>query len=162
MPDIAPASRRVITAAAALGVQVDIHHFPEGTRTAADAAAAIGCPLGAIVKSIVLAADGQPVVVLVSGSNRVDERKVAAALGAAAVGKADAAAAKAATGYSIGGTAPFGHPQPVPMLFDADLLTYDEVWAAGGTPDTVFPISPADLLRTTGATVADVRAQPSS
>jgi prolyl-tRNA editing enzyme YbaK/EbsC (Cys-tRNA(Pro) deacylase) len=157
MTDIAPASQRVIDAAAALGLTLEIHRFPEGTRTAADAAAAIGCHLGAIAKSIVLAADGKPVLVLTSGANRVDVDKVAAALGVENVGKADAAAAREATGYAIGGTAPFGHPQAVPMLFDEDLLNYDVVWAAGGTPDTVFPITPADLLRTTGAVIADVR-----
>jgi Cys-tRNA(Pro) deacylase len=157
MTEHAPSTRRVIAAAADLGLTLDVHRFPEGTRTAADAAAAIGCPLGAIAKSIVLAADGRPVVVLTSGANRVDVAKVAAALGVSQVGKADAQAARAATGYAIGGTAPFGHPQQVPMLFDADLLAYDVVWAAAGTPDTVFPITPTDLLRTTSAAVADVR-----
>ena len=158
MTELPAASQRVVDAAAALGLDIDIHRFPEGTRTAADAAAAVGCPLGAIAKSIVLSADGSPVLVLTSGANRVDEHKVAATVGAAAVGKADATAARHATGFAIGGTAPFGHPQPVPMLFDADLLGFDVVWAAGGTPDTVFPITPEDLLRTTGAVVADIRA----
>lgn len=157
MTDLAPSTQRVVAAAAAFGLDLDIHRFPEGTRTAADAAAAIGCEQGAIVKSIVLSADGAPVVVLTSGANRVDEHKVAAALGASSVGKADAAAARAATGYAIGGTAPFGHPQAVPMLFDEDLLGHEVVWAAGGTPDTVFPITPATLLRTTDAVLADVR-----
>lgn len=157
MAEMAASTQRVIDAGADLGLDIEIHRFPEGTRTAADAAAAIGCDLGAIVKSIVVSADGNPVVVLTSGVNRVDLRKVAAALGAAIVDKADAAAAREATGYSIGGTAPFGHPRPVPMLFDGDLLNYDTVWAAGGTPDTVFPVPPSALLRTTDAVLADVR-----
>ena len=157
MVTIAASTQRVIDAGAGLGLEIEIHHFPEGTRTAADAAAAIGCELGAIVKSIVVSADGEPAVVLTSGVNRVDLRKVAAALGAATVGKADAAAAREATGYSIGGTAPFGHPRPVPMLFDGDLLAYETVWAAGGTPDTVFPIAPSDLLDATGAVLAEVQ-----
>ena len=160
MTDLAPSTQRVVAAAAELGLQLEVHRFDAGTRTAAAAAAAIGCDVGAIAKSIVLAADGEPVLVLTSGANRVDTDKVARALGASAVTKADAQAAREATGYAIGGTAPFGHPRAVPMLFDADLLTHDVVWAAGGTPDTVFPITPADLLRTTGAQVADVREEP--
>ena len=161
MGKIAASTQRVIDAGADLGLDIQIHHFPEGTRTAADAAAAIGCELGAIVKSIVVSADRAPAVVLTSGVNRVDLRKVAAALGAETVGKADAAAAREATGYSIGGTAPFGHPRRVPMLFDRDLLAYDTVWAAGGTPDTVFPVSPSDLLDATDAVLADVREESS-
>jgi len=156
--DTAPATQRVVAAASALGLDIDVQRFPEGTRTAADAAAAIGCELGAIVKSIVVMADGQPLVVLASGSNRVDFAKAAAALGAREVRKADAQQVRDATGYAIGGTAPFGYARDVPMLFDQDLQQYEVVWAAAGTPDTVFAITPADLLRTTGARVADVAA----
>lgn len=150
-------TRTVVEIAAGAGVIVEVRHFPEGTRTAADAAAAIGCPLGAIVKSIVLHSDAGPLVVLTSGTNRVDYGKVEAVLGVGGVGRADADEARAATGYPIGGTAPFiaVTPRP-PLLLDADLLGYDEVWAAAGTPDTVFPIAPGTLLDTTGAQVADV------
>lgn len=149
-------TRRVLDAAAAQGVAVDVTRFPEGTRTAADAAAAIGCPTAAIVKSIVLDSDDGPLVVLTSGANRVDYAKVAAVLGVGGVRRADADRAREATGYPIGGTAPFGHPRPVPMLLDRDLLAHDEVWAAAGTPDTVFPIAPHRLLEASGAQVADV------
>lgn len=147
---------RVTRAAAARGVTVVPRRFPAGTRTAADAAAAIGCPLDAIVKSIVLATDTGPVVVLTAGGNRVDYLAVGTALTVEGVRRADADEARRATGFPIGGTAPFGHPAPVPLLLDRDLLAFDEVWAAAGTPDTVFPIPPLDLLRATGATVAEI------
>jgi len=149
-------TRRVVEAAAAAGVSIAVRRFPEGTRTAADAAAAIGCPVAAIAKSIVLVGDDVPLVVLTSGANRVDYTKVAGVLGADAVRRATAEEAKAATGYAIGGTAPFGHPQPLTMLLDEDLLALPVLWAAAGTPDTVFPIEPRALLEATGARVADV------
>jgi prolyl-tRNA editing enzyme YbaK/EbsC (Cys-tRNA(Pro) deacylase) len=149
-------TRRVIEAAAALGIDVQVRRFPEGTRTAADAAAAIGCDVGSIAKSIVLGTDQGPVLVLTSGANRVDYAKAGVALERTGVRRADAGEARAATGYPIGGTAPYGHPSPVPILMDRDLLAYDTVWGAAGTPDTVFPISPGQLRTTTGATVADV------
>lgn len=164
MNELHPNSRRVVEAGAAEGITVDVTRFPEGTRTAADAAAAIGCDVAQIVKSIVLASDAGPLVVLTSGSNRVDYDKVAAALGVSGVRRADADEARAATGYPIGGTAPFGHPQTVPMLMDTDLLAFDEVWAAAGTPDTVFAVDPHRLRDATGARVTEVaeRAQPGS
>ncbi|HVM18901.1 MAG TPA: YbaK/EbsC family protein [Egibacteraceae bacterium] len=155
-------TRRVAEVAAAAGLDLDVHTFPAGTRTAADAAAAIGCDLAAIAKSIVLTADDGAVVVLTSGAHRVDYTKVARALGVATVRRADAEEARAATGYPIGGTAPWGYPQPVPVLCDPHLLTYDVVWAAGGTPDTVFPITPDELLRIAGARTADVAEDPSA
>lgn len=149
-------TQRVIGVAAAAGVTIDVRRFPEGTRTAGDAARAIGCEVSAIAKSIVLMSAEGPLLVVVSGSNRADYDKVAKAAGVAAVRRADAEQARAATGYPIGGTAPWGHPQPLPVLCDPDLLTFDTVWAAGGTPDTVFAITPADLLRVSGAKAADV------
>jgi prolyl-tRNA editing enzyme YbaK/EbsC (Cys-tRNA(Pro) deacylase) len=151
-----PHNRSVIEAAAARGVDVAIRRFPAGTRTAVDAAAAIGCEVAAICKSIVLASDAGPLVVLTSGANRVSYAKVAGVLGCAGVRRADAEEARTATGYPIGGTAPFGHPVDLPLLLDEDLLGFDEVWAAAGTPDTVFPVEPRRLLTATGATVADV------
>jgi prolyl-tRNA editing enzyme YbaK/EbsC (Cys-tRNA(Pro) deacylase) len=148
--------RRLIDAAAERGVDVAVTRFPEGTRTARDAAAAIGCEVAAICKSIVLESDDGPLVVFTSGANRVDYGKVEAALAVTGVRRADAHAARAATGYPIGGTAPFGHPAPVRLLLDRDLLGFDEVWAAAGTPDAVFPIDPRRLAEATGAPVADV------
>jgi prolyl-tRNA editing enzyme YbaK/EbsC (Cys-tRNA(Pro) deacylase) len=156
MEDLHRNSRRLVEAAAELGVAVEVTRFPEGTRTAADAAAAIGCEVAAIAKSIVLTSAEGPLLVLTSGANRVDYAKVAAVTGLAGIGRADAEEARAATGYPIGGTAPFGHPHPLPVLMDADLLAFDVVWAAGGTPDSVFPIDPEQLCAVTGAQVADV------
>ena len=149
-------SRRVVDAAAEAGLEIEIHRFPEGTRTAQDAAAAIGCEVAAIAKSIVLASDAGPLLVLTSGANRVSYEAVARAVGVTGVRRADADEARAATGYPIGGTAPWGHPQPLTILCDEDLLAFDTVWAAGGTPDTVFPLPPDELLRITGAQVAAV------
>ncbi len=116
----------------------------------------IGCDVGAIVKSLIFVVDGVgPVLALTSGSNRVDVERLGAHFGGSAR-QAKADEARAATGYSIGGTPPFGHPAPLPALCDPALVDYDEVWAAAGTPDTVFPIAPAELLRLSGAEVVDV------
>ena len=151
-----PNSSRVVEAAAAAGVVIEVVRFPEGTRTAEDAAAAIGCDVAAIVKSLVLVSDDGPVLALVSGRNRVDYGKVGAALRVKGVHRADAGTARAATSFPIGGTAPFGHPAPLPTVLDRDLLTLGEVWAAAGTPDAVFAVAPATLRDATGAAVADV------
>ena len=136
---------------------VNVARFPEGTRTAGDAARAVGCELGQIVKSLVFVANGRPVVVLVSGANRLDERRLAALAGEP-VTKADAETARAATGYSIGGVPPFGHATDVPVYMDRDLFGYAVVWAAAGRPDSVFEIEPERLRELSNATVADVKA----
>ena len=135
---------------------VTVRRFPEGTRTAVDAANAIGCEVGQIVKSLVFVAAGRPVVALVSGVNRLDESQLAAVAGGP-VAKADAATARAATGYAIGGVPPFGHATPVPVFMDRDLLGYGVVWAAAGRPDAVFEISPERLRVLSKATVADLK-----
>lgn len=133
--------------------------FPEGTRTAADAAAAIGCDVSQIVKSLVFArASGEPLLVLASGRSQVDEGKLERLVGEP-VGKADAAFVRAATGQAIGGVAPAGHPQPIETLVDEDLMGLDEVWAAAGTPRTVFSLTPAELVVLTSGRVADVAAR---
>ena len=111
-------TRRVVDAAAAVGVEVTVRHFPQGTRTAHDAAAAIGCPVGAIVKSLVLDSDTGPLMVLTSGDNHVSYDKVAVATGRSAVRRCDADAVRAATSFPVGGVSPFGHPTPLPMLID--------------------------------------------
>lgn len=147
---------RAVEAAAGHGLTLEVARFPRGTRTAQDAADAIGCPVGAIVKSLVLQSDDGPLMVLTSGANRVSYGKVEAATGRSVVRRADAAAVRAATSYPVGGVSPFGHPEPLPTLLDRDLLAFDDVWAAAGTPDTVFPITPDALMRATGAHVADV------
>jgi prolyl-tRNA editing enzyme YbaK/EbsC (Cys-tRNA(Pro) deacylase) len=134
-----------------------VRRFPEGTRTAEDAARAVGCSLGQIVKSLVFSAGGRPVVALVSGSNRLDPDRLARLAGGA-VTKLDAEAARAATGYSIGGVPPFGHSTSLPVYVDRDLLGYEVVWAAAGRPDSVFAISPARLLELSRGRVADLAA----
>ena len=134
-----------------------VREFPEGTKTAQDAARAIGCEVGQIVKSVVLVADGQPVVALTSGANRVDMLEVARIVGAEDVRKANADQARDATGYAIGGTPPFGYPRPVRVLMDRDLFAYKDVWAAAGTPFSVFPVSPSALQEAAGAELADFK-----
>lgn len=151
---------RFTDAASVLGHGIEVRRFPEGTRTAEDAARAIGCAVGQIVKSLVFMADDQPVLALTSGANRVDTGRLAAVLGAKQVRRADADEARAASGYAVGGTPPFGHPQPLRTLIDPDLLGYEEIWAAAGTPDSVFRTTPEELQRITGATVEAFREEP--
>jgi prolyl-tRNA editing enzyme YbaK/EbsC (Cys-tRNA(Pro) deacylase) len=133
-----------------------ITEFPSGTRTAADAAAAIGCGVAQIAKSIVFRAGDRAVVVIASGANRVDAAKVAAALDVP-VRRADAEWVGAATGFVIGGVAPLGHIAPPLLLFDEDLLALHPVWAAAGSPSHVFQTEAATLARITGATTANIR-----
>jgi prolyl-tRNA editing enzyme YbaK/EbsC (Cys-tRNA(Pro) deacylase) len=121
-----------------------------------EAAQAVGCELGQIVKSLVFVAGGRPVVALVSGANRLDERRLAAVAGEP-VKKADAETARAATGFAIGGVPPFGHATEVAVFMDRDLLGYAEVWAAAGRPDSVFEISPGRLQELSHATVTDLK-----
>lgn len=135
---------------------MEVRRFPEGTRTAADAARAIGCEVGQIVKSLVFVAAGDPVVALVSGANRLDEGRLGAVAGEP-VAKADATTARAATGYAIGGVPPFGHATDVRVFMDRDLLAYEVVWAAAGRPDSVFEIEPARLRELSNATVVDLK-----
>src|ERR1700687_5931911 len=133
-----------------------VKEFPAGTRTAVDAARAVGCEVGQIVKSLVFVAAGRPVVALVSGANRLDEKRLAAVAGEPVL-KADAETARTATGYSIGGVPPFGHATDVPVFMDRDLLGYEVVWAAAGRPDSVFQIEPNRLRVLSGATVVDLQ-----
>ncbi|MEU1402145.1 YbaK/EbsC family protein [Streptomyces sp. NPDC005728] len=133
--------------------------FPEATRTAAEAAAAIGCELNQICKSLIFAADGVPVLVLVDGASRVDVERVRQELGAGKVTRADAGIVRETTGYAIGGVPPFGHRTRTRVLADRSLLAHDVVWAAAGTPHTVFPTDPEGLVTHAGATLVDVREQ---
>jgi prolyl-tRNA editing enzyme YbaK/EbsC (Cys-tRNA(Pro) deacylase) len=146
---------RFSEAARALGIEPDVHRFPAGTKTAADAASAIGCDVAQIVKSLVFVADGQPVLAFTSGANRVDPEKLAATAGAEQVRRATPEEARSATGFAVGGTPPFGHPGRLRAWADPLLLGFDRIWAAAGTPDSVFPLTPAELLRCTGASPAD-------
>lgn len=147
---------RVQAALSAAGVDVRIEEFPSSTRTAQEAAAAVGTSVGQIVKSLVFLAGDAPVLALVSGENRLDPARLAALTGAP-IGKADADAVRQATGYTIGGVPPTGFPAPIPTFIDRHLMQYDVVWAAAGTPRHVFPIAPAELVRITGGRVADLR-----
>jgi prolyl-tRNA editing enzyme YbaK/EbsC (Cys-tRNA(Pro) deacylase) len=144
---------RFLSAARGAGATPEVRRFPQGTKTADDAAAAIGCDVAQIVKSLVFVADGQPLLALTSGANRADVDRLSGLVGGAAVRRATPEEARAATGYAVGGTPPFGHPTVVRTFCDRDLLDHDLVWAAAGTPDSVFPLTPADLLRWTGAEV---------
>jgi prolyl-tRNA editing enzyme YbaK/EbsC (Cys-tRNA(Pro) deacylase) len=149
------AIERFTESALVLGIEPRIQRFPEGTKTAADAARAIGCDVAQIVKSLVFMADGQPVIAFTSGANRVDASKLAAVAGASEARRASPEEARAATGFAVGGTPPFGHPTSLPAYVDPALLAFQEVWAAAGTPDSVFPLSPSELQRATGAETAD-------
>jgi prolyl-tRNA editing enzyme YbaK/EbsC (Cys-tRNA(Pro) deacylase) len=146
-------SSRFAELAADLGVELEITRYPEGTRTAADAARAIGCDVAAIVKSLVFVVNGVPVLALTSGANRVDVERLGAIFDAPRARQATADEVRDATGFAIGGTPPFG--VQLPTLFDADLLDHETVWAAAGTPDSVFPIAPLRLIEVTGARVAE-------
>lgn len=128
----------------------------DSARTAAEAAAALGCEVGAIASALVFTADGEPLLVMTSGAHRVDTELVARLLGVQQVRRADADTVRAATGYAIGGVAPLGHPAPLRTLVDTDLARYDVVWAAAGHPHAVFPTSYDELLRLTGGTPAQV------
>ena len=154
--DLPKAAAAVVPAGRSHGLELDVREFPDGTRTAADAARAVGCQIDQIVNSMVFMADTDPVLVLTSGGHRVDVVKVGRRRSAATVRKADAAEVRAATGYAIGGTPPFGHARDLPVLVDWHLTGFTEVWAAAGTPRHVFPITPTDLLCATGGQVADV------
>jgi len=149
------AIERFTEAAQRLGVDPQIRRFPEGTKTAADAAQAIGCDVAQIVKSLVFMADGHAVIAFTSGANRVDPSKLARVAGASEARRASPEEARAATGFAVGGTPPFGHPDPMPAYLDPALLAFQEIWAAAGTPDSVFPLTPSELQKATGAETAD-------
>ena len=148
--------RRVVDAARALGIDPDVREFPEGTRTAEDAARAVGCDVAQIVKSLVFVAGDEPVIAFVSGRHRLDEAKLAEAAGAAEVRRATPDEAREATGFAIGGTPPFGHDRPLRLFMDRSLLAHDVVWCAAGTPSTVFALPPDALLKATGARAEDL------
>jgi prolyl-tRNA editing enzyme YbaK/EbsC (Cys-tRNA(Pro) deacylase) len=148
-----PTAVRVRDAAAALGLSIDVVAFPEGTRTADDAARAVGCDVAQIVKSLVFVAGDEPVLALVAGSNRLDETKLAAAVGTPGgdVRRATADEVRAATGFAVGGVPPFGHATSLRCVVDADLLAHEVVWAAAGTPRHVFSVGPDALVAAIGA-----------
>jgi Cys-tRNA(Pro) deacylase len=154
-----PTAQKVARAAQALGLDIRVTEFTTSTRTAEDAAQAVGCQAGQIVKSLLFVVRDQPTLVLVSGANRLDEKKLAAlcGVGRKQVKRGDADIARQATGFAIGGVPPFGHATVLPIYIDADLQQFDIVWAAAGTPNAVFDITPAALIQATGGAIADVK-----
>ena len=148
---------RFIIEAEASGLDIEVQRYPDGTRTAADAAAAVGCKIDQIVKSLVFMADVRPILIFCSGARRVDEEKLAEYIGTE-IRIAGASEVRAATGYAIGGTPPLGHTVPLKTVVDPHLMEFEEIWAAAGTPDSVFPIQPKELVKaTSGAVVAVTR-----
>jgi len=157
MAELSPSARRVQQALETLGMSLSVVELPASTRTSAEAAQAVGCRVGQIAKSLVFrgAASDAAILVIASGANRVDERKLAALIGEAVV-KAGAEFVRDATGFVIGGVPPVGHKQPLRTFIDQGLQQYDEIWAAAGTPHAVFRLTPAELQRMTGAPVVAI------
>jgi Cys-tRNA(Pro) deacylase len=153
------ASPSALKVQAALGARFTVLEFDASTRTAEDAARAIGCTVAQIAKSLVFRAEsGRPVLVVASGVNRVDEKKVAAHLGER-IARADADFVRETTGFAIGGVPPVGHKTAPVVLIDEALMALDDIWAAAGTPNAVFRLTPAELVALTGGTVAAVARQ---
>lgn len=148
---------KVVEAGRALGIVVEPRRFPEGAKTAVDAANAIGCEVGQIVKSLIFGVDGEIVLAYVSGDNRLDEAKLAAAAGGLMCQRVDADVVREATGFPIGGVPPIGHTTPLRVFIDPDLLAFDVVWAAAGTWHDVFAIDPDDLTRVSGGDVVELK-----
>lgn len=155
-PPLPERSRRVQEHLLAAGVRTEIRVLPDSARTAAAAAAAIGCEVAAIANSLVFLADDQPVLVMTSGGHRADLAVLARGIGAGAVVMAPPAVVRAATGQAIGGVAPAGHPEPLPTFIDRSLLEHDVIWAAAGHPHTVMPLTFTQLSRLTAGTVIEV------
>ncbi len=155
-----PSAQKVANAACDLGLDIEIVEFDQTTRTAQEAADAIGCDVAQIVKSLCFSANEHPVMALVSGSNQLDTRKLATLIGVGRkkIKRASAAAVKEATGFSIGGVPPFGHKNPLPIYIDADLMEFEIVWAAAGTPFAVFAIKPEQLIECSHGQIADIKA----
>ncbi len=158
MQSLPPSALKVQAAAQALGLSIAVHEMSQSTRTAEEAAAACGVSVGQIVKSLVFtgAESSKPYLLLVSGSNRVNEKGIAAHLGEA-LKRPDANSVRELTGFAVGGIPPFGHSTPLPTFIDHDLLQYDVVWAAAGTPTAVFPVNPAKLRDAIDATAIDMK-----
>lgn len=152
LPD---AAQRVEAALRAAGSDITVSIMPASTRTAEDAATACNCPLGAIVKSLVFRADDQAVMVLTSGANRVHEKRLGRVIGVK-LARADADFVRDATGFAIGGVSPLAHATPVKMVMDQDLMAFETIWAAAGTPHAVFPITPQQLAEITDAEILTV------
>ena len=158
MAELPTSARRVAEALTAAGVTTTIVVFEHAVPTSAAAAAAVGCDVGQIAKSLVfrLRDSGRPLLVIASGANRVDEAKVGALIGEP-IGRADADFVRTHTGFAIGGVAPLAHPSPITTLIDEDLMKWEAIWAAGGHPHTVFRVTPEELRRIASGQVVEVR-----
>ncbi len=154
-----PSAKKVADAARQLNLDLQIIEFPQTTRSAQEAANAIGCSVAQIVKSLCFVVGEQPIMVLVSGANQLDERKLAQLhnIGRKQVRRANADMVKAVTGFSIGGVPPFGHASSLPVFVDEDLLQFDVVWAAAGTPFAVFAIAPDELVKASKGTAIHLK-----
>ena len=152
-----PNVTRVVEAAREKGLDISPRRFPDGTKTAADAAAAIGVDIGQIVKSLIFAVDGEVVLAYVSGANQLDEKKLALAAGGLKCARVDADVVRETTGFPIGGVPPFGHMKQLRVFIDPDLLQFDEVWAAAGTWNDVFGIEPHKLVEASGGALTDLK-----
>ena len=155
---LSSSAQKVQDALHAQGMTLKVVELPDSTRTAMEAAQAVGCQVGQIVKSLIFKGkrSESPIMVIASGANRVDEKKIEALIGEP-LGKADAEFVRQKTGFVIGGVPPVGHSQPLATFIDADLLQYERVWAAAGTPHAVFQLDPADLARMTGGEITQVK-----
>jgi len=158
--NLSPSAQKVQDALQALGFTLQVVELPDSTRTAVEAAQAIGCQVGQIVKSLVFKGkrSERPILVIASGSNRVNEKAIEEMIGEP-LGKADADFVRQHTGFVIGGVPPVGHLEKLATFIDQDLLAFDELWAAAGTPHAVFRLKPADLLRITAGQVAEIKQQ---
>jgi prolyl-tRNA editing enzyme YbaK/EbsC (Cys-tRNA(Pro) deacylase) len=156
--NISPSIQKVQETLLSLGVEIKIVEFQDSTRTSAEAAARIGCHIGQIVKSLVFRGrvSGKPLLILTSGSNRVDEGPISQLFGETII-RAEAEFVRKSTGFAIGGVPPVGHLQPLKTYIDEDLLQYDKIWAAAGTPNSVFEIAPSTLVRVTGGRLVRVK-----
>ncbi len=156
-----PTAQKVADAAQTLGLNITISEFESSTRTAQDAANSVGCMVGQIVKSLLFVVDGQPTMALVSGNNQLDEKKLAAlcGVGRKKVKRANADIAREATGFAIGGIPPFGHITQLPTYIDEDLFQFDVIWAAAGTPNAVFAITPGELVRVSGGEPVNLKVE---
>lgn len=157
MDQLSSSARKVQQVLESLGMSLKVIDMPDSTRTAQEAAQAVGCQVGQIVKSLVFRTkrSRRPVLVVASGQNRVNEKKSEALLGEP-LGKADADFVRETTGFAIGGVPPVGHLQPIETFMDQDLLQYESIWAAAGTPKSVFCLTPADLVKMTNGKVVDI------
>ena len=156
--ELSPSAKKVQHALDAFGVQLQVLELPASTRSAVEAAQAVGCQVEQIAKSLIFRSSqtGRPVLVIASGPNRVNEKKIGELLGEP-IGKADADFVRQQTGFVIGGVPPVGHPQPIATFVDEDLLKFHEIWAAAGTPNAVFRLSPQDLVIITSGRVINIK-----